>query len=155
LRADGSLVAWGDDSYGQCWVPEDNDFVSISAGPGISMAVTSDGVAYAWGRENITLVPAYHDYGFREYPPSPYVAMAGGEDFVVGLTADGTYVTGGTGNGYYDSYGMGALFAKVAAGRNHALFLEKDVAKPGDLNNDGTVDMLDMAILAQNWRGRN
>lgn len=40
LRKDGAVVAWGDNSAGQCRVPKPNkDFVAVAAGAAHSMAI--------------------------------------------------------------------------------------------------------------------
>src|SRR5258706_524153 len=48
----GSVVAWGDNSYGQCDVPalpSGLTFVDVAAGVGHSVALRSDGSVVAWG----------------------------------------------------------------------------------------------------------
>ena len=43
LKADGSIVAWGYNSHGQCSIPEPNSgFVAIAAGGNHSLAIRSD-----------------------------------------------------------------------------------------------------------------
>ncbi len=49
LKADGSLVGWGDNNYGQCDVPEGNDFVAIACGLNHNLALKSNGSIIAWG----------------------------------------------------------------------------------------------------------
>ena len=52
LKSDGSIVAWGDNEYGECDVPEPNsDFVSIAAGWNYSLGLKSDGTVVAWGTD--------------------------------------------------------------------------------------------------------
>jgi hypothetical protein len=65
LRSDGSLVAWGNDSYGQVSnVPAGNDYVAISAGRWHSLALRSNGSLVAWGRNTNgqSNVPAGNNY---------------------------------------------------------------------------------------------
>ena len=50
LKADGSIVAWGSNDYGQCNVPAPNrDFVAVAAGYRHSLGLKSDGSIVAWG----------------------------------------------------------------------------------------------------------
>ena len=49
IAADGTLVAWGEDTYGQCNVPRGRDFVVVAAGQYHSLALKSDGSVVAWG----------------------------------------------------------------------------------------------------------
>src|SRR5437870_4267663 len=50
LRQDGTVVAWGDNSYGQARVPTGlTDVVVIAAGAWHNLAVRSDGTVAAWG----------------------------------------------------------------------------------------------------------
>jgi hypothetical protein len=66
----GSIVAWGDSSFGQYNVPAPNtDFVAIAAGFGHSLGLKSDGTIVAWGNNESGQcdVPA---------PSAHFVAMA-------------------------------------------------------------------------------
>ena len=49
IRSDGSLVAWGQNTYGQCNVPAGNNYTQISAGGSYALAIRSDGSLAAWG----------------------------------------------------------------------------------------------------------
>src|SRR5205085_643434 len=53
LRADGTLVAWGQNIYGQTNVPPGlSNVVAIAAGGWHSLALKSDGTVVAWGAGN-------------------------------------------------------------------------------------------------------
>ncbi|GAB3845506.1 hypothetical protein GCM10028822_04040 [Hymenobacter terrigena] len=64
IRAEGSLWAWGGNSYGQLGdgtttprngpvrVGQDNDWRSVAAGPGHSLAIRTDGTLWAWGQNS-------------------------------------------------------------------------------------------------------
>jgi alpha-tubulin suppressor-like RCC1 family protein len=72
LKADGTVAAWGDDTYGQCDVPEGLDHVvAIAAGSAHSLALRNDGTVAAWGR---------NDYGQCNVPSdlTGVVAIAAG-----------------------------------------------------------------------------
>jgi len=65
LRSDGSLIAWGHNTHGQCEVPLGNDFVAIEAIGGYhSLAVKSDGSVAAWGWDNHgqCAIPSGYDF---------------------------------------------------------------------------------------------
>ncbi|NOX97874.1 MAG: hypothetical protein GXO98_07460, partial [Nitrospirae bacterium] len=49
LKADGSLVGWGWNNYGQTDVPAGNDFTAIAAGGDRSLALKADGSLVEWG----------------------------------------------------------------------------------------------------------
>jgi hypothetical protein len=90
---------------------------------------------------------SYTDLWNNYYEASPYVAISAGEGFVIALRADGLIWTSGSPEIWF----YPIPFSMIAAGRTHAMALERDTDKPGDLNNDSCVDMLDLATLARNW----
>ena len=50
LKADGTVVAWGDNGEGQADVPAGlTDVIAIAAGTSHSVALKSDGTVVAWG----------------------------------------------------------------------------------------------------------
>jgi hypothetical protein len=50
VKRDGTIVAWGDNSYGQCHVPAGlSDVVTVAAGSHQSLALRKDGTVMAWG----------------------------------------------------------------------------------------------------------
>jgi alpha-tubulin suppressor-like RCC1 family protein len=50
VRADGSVVAWGDNSQGQCTVPPGlTGAVAVAGGGAHSVALGSNGIVTAWG----------------------------------------------------------------------------------------------------------
>ncbi len=73
----GSIVAWGDNTYGQCNVPAGNDFIAIDSGFNHNIALRADGTIVAWGDNT---------YGQCEVPyQTGYVAMAAGGNHNIAL----------------------------------------------------------------------
>lgn len=49
LREDGTVVAWGDNTQGECDVPAGlTNIISIAAGADFSLALRGDGIVMAW-----------------------------------------------------------------------------------------------------------
>jgi alpha-tubulin suppressor-like RCC1 family protein len=118
---DGSIVAWGQDAYGQCDVPAPNlDFVAIEGGSWHTIALKVDGSIRAWGR---------NDYGQTDLPSpnSGFIAVAAGERHNLALKSDGSIVAWGLNN-----YGQctvplpNAGFVAIAAGGEQSLGLKSD-----------------------------
>src|SRR5262245_11626288 len=54
LKADGTVVAWGDNEFGQLDVPAGlTDVIAIAAGDDHSLALKSDGTVVAWGHNDV------------------------------------------------------------------------------------------------------
>ena len=96
LRADGTVVAWGDNSYGQCSAPaEATNIVAISAGYYHSLALRGDGTVLAWGANY-----AANSSGFSGVTNVPanlrsVRAIAAGQDYSLVLTESGPPQFGG------------------------------------------------------------
>ena len=72
LKADGTVVGWGDNDYGQTTIPASaTNVVAIAAGSNHSLALKADGTVVGWG---------YNDYGQTTIPASAtnVVAIAAG-----------------------------------------------------------------------------
>lgn len=107
LKADGSVVGWGDNTYGQLDVPEPNaDFIAIAAGHGQSLGLKADGSIVGWGAT--AEVPQ---------PNTGFVAVAAGLGYNLGLKADGSIVEwGNDGSGPYTLAPPNSGFIAIAAG---------------------------------------
>ncbi len=157
LKTDGTVAAWGNDTYGQTDVPAGLTAVAaISAGEYHTVALKADGTVVAWGdnRDGETDVPA----GL-----TGVAAIAAGNWHTVALKADGTVVAWG-----WDYYGQAdvppalqnsatAHVVAIAAGDYHTVALKADgtVVAWGD-NGDGETDVPAgltgvTAIAAANW----
>jgi hypothetical protein len=81
LRSDSTIVAWGDNGHGECYVPSSNaGYVAIAAGSAHSLGLKGDGSIVAWG---------YNDYGACDVPApnAGFVAAAAGGHHSLGLKA--------------------------------------------------------------------
>ena len=101
LRADGTVVAWGDNSYGQTNVPPDlTNVVAVAAGYHHCLALRAEGTVLAWGDDidGCTDVPidltnavaivagAAHTLDRMIRPQSQHKACTGRERYDVGCT---------------------------------------------------------------------
>ena len=121
LKSDGTVAAWGQNTYGQANVPAPNaDFAAVAGGSEHSLGLKSDGTIVAWGHNDHgeTNVPA---------PNANFTAVAAGFDHSLGLKSDGTIAAWGQ-----STYGQTSVpapnadFAAVAAGGQHSLGLKSD-----------------------------
>ncbi|MCX6874715.1 MAG: immunoglobulin domain-containing protein [Verrucomicrobia bacterium] len=131
LGGDGSVVAWGDNSYGQVTgtptttspytaianpVTVVSGITAITAGSDQSVALKNDGTVVAWGR-NAALSSGW----------SGVTAIAAGESHTLALKSDGTVVAlGDNFNGQTNvPAGLSGVTA-IAAGGDHAMALKSD-----------------------------
>ncbi len=131
LRGDGTVAAWGDNTYGQTTIPAGlSNVVAIAAGDFHSLALRGDGTVVGWGR---------NDYGQTTIPAglSNVVAIAAGWAHSLALRSDGSVVAWG------DNYlgqttlpvGLSNVVA-IAAGKDHSLALRSDGTVVGWGYND-------------------
>jgi hypothetical protein len=95
LKADGTVTAWGSNTYGQTNVPPGlSNVIAIAAGYFHALALKSNGSVVAWG------LNSYHQ---TNVPPglSNVVAIAAGEYHSLALLANGTVTAWG-----YNVYGQ-------------------------------------------------
>jgi alpha-tubulin suppressor-like RCC1 family protein len=123
LKGNGTVVAWGDNSTGQCRVPSDlSAVVTISAGGYHSLALMSDGAVAAWGNnyDGQSTVPV-------DLRGVVSIAVAGGRAHSLALKSDGKVVAWGN-NEFGQSTvptGLDAVLA-IGAGADHSLALKSD-----------------------------
>ncbi len=115
LRADGTVVATGNNASGHCDVSGWTDVVAISAGENHTVGLRADGTVVATG---------WNNYGQCDVSDwTDVVAVSAEENYTVGLRADGTVV------GLYQYYAGAGDFRDVAAissGYNHTVGLKAD-----------------------------
>ena len=121
LRSDGTVAAWGINTYGQAAVPASlGDVVAVAAGYLHSLALRNDGTVLAWGANGShqTDVPAGLNH---------VVAIASGGYHGLAVRSEGTVASWGD-NGYGQSAvpaGLSNVVA-VAAGGVHSLALRSE-----------------------------
>src|SRR6185437_2336259 len=92
LMADGTVVAWGNNTNGQCSVPAAlSNVVAIAAGSFHSLALTRDGSIVAWGAG--LLDSGYYPQFGQCLVPAPVqtwraAAVAGGAAHTLALASD-------------------------------------------------------------------
>jgi hypothetical protein len=122
LKADGTVVAWGNDTW-QGHVPDGlSGVTAISAGGDHNLALKNDGTVVAWGDNS------YHQCSVPSHL-SNFIAIAAGGTHSVALRDDGTVVAWGD-NEYGqtdvpDSLDNVQVIA-ISAGRDHTLALTAD-----------------------------
>ena len=100
------IIAWGDNSSGQLWVPSRaTNVVSIAAGGDHSLALRADGSIVAWGDNT---------YGQNQVPSAVtgVVAVAEGDTDSLVLKSDGTIIAWGD-NTYGQTNVPGSAFGAV------------------------------------------
>jgi hypothetical protein len=124
LKADGTVVAWGQDDQGQTNVPPDlTNVVSVAAGSAHSLALRSNGTIAMWGRvipSGVTNVPT-------EATNVAALALGPGAQHALVLKADGTVLDWG--NNIYGLTNIPALardIVAVASGAWYGLALRAD-----------------------------
>ncbi|MCA9784048.1 MAG: T9SS type A sorting domain-containing protein [Candidatus Cloacimonetes bacterium] len=121
LRANGSVVGWGENLLGETGSPSPNSgFIEVSAGPHFSLALRSSGTVVAWGlnMQGDCNVPA---------PNSGFTAISAGYYFGLGLKQDGSVVGwGANGSGQLDVPEPNTDFVAIGAGSDHGLGLKAD-----------------------------
>ncbi len=129
LRAGGTVVAWGDNSYGQTSVPGGlANVVAIAAGLYHSLALQSDGNVVFWGDSS------YYQNDLPAALVSPdctaqpcAVAIAAGDYHNLALMSDGTVVAWGYNADGETSVPSGLANAVgIAAGGTHSLAVGSD-----------------------------
>ena len=103
LRADGTVVGWGLDAFGEATPPADlSDVVAVDTGAGFSVALRADGTVVTWGTNesgqldvpaDLGPVTAVSAGGYRSYRGLGVPEGVCG--FALALRADGTVVRWG------------------------------------------------------------
>jgi len=117
-RFDGTVVAWGNNSFQQSTVPQfSGPAVSISAGWYHSLVCLADGSVQGFGRSTLGQTAT-------QQGGSPRVRVAGGVDHSIAVLADGTLSCwGGNYQGECSSPDDLGLVKQIEAGGNHTIGL--------------------------------
>jgi len=147
LKADGTVVAVGDNDYGQCDVGDWMDVTAVAAGYEHTVGLKSDGTMVAVGRNNYGQCNVAYRTNITQ--------VAAGWYHTIGLKSDGTVVAVGD-----NLYGEGNVaywtgISQVAAGYSHTVGLKSDdtVIATGD-NYSGQCDADDWQDITQVAAGR-
>jgi hypothetical protein len=121
LKADGTVVGWGNNDDGQITVPAlATNVVAIAAGVFHSLALRVDGTVVGWGDNS---------YGQTTAPAraTNVVSIAAGYFHNLALKTDGTVVAWGSGShGQCDVPSSATNIVALAAGYGHSLALKAD-----------------------------
>ena len=122
MGTDGTLVCWGDDSYGQA-TPPDGTFLSVSAGEQYACALKTDHTAVCWGGGQTAAPP----------PQATFLSISAGEAHTCGVMTDNTISCWGSNvSSYSASSFIGqatppeGTFLSVSAGLAHTCALKTD-----------------------------
>ena len=113
LKSDGTVVAIGNNDYGQCEVEDWTDIIEVAAGQYHTVGLKEDGTVVFAGQ---CTVAGWDDI----------IAISAGSDFTVGLKLDGSVVAVGD-----NDYGQCEVtdwtdIIAIAAGSNHTVGLKSD-----------------------------
>ena len=103
LKADGTVVAIGDNTYGQCDVSTWKDIVAVSAGAYHTVGLKADGTVISTRLLKNTSTFPYYKINYDQTFVGSWrdiVAISAGTYHTVGLKSDGTVV--GTGRDRFD-----------------------------------------------------
>lgn len=147
LRSDGTVVAVGSNTNGQCNVSEWRDIVAVSADSGSTAGLRADGTVVAIG---------YEEYGHCNVSGwRDIVAISMGMSHTVGLRSDGTVVAvGRNGDGQCNVSDWRDIVA-IAAGGTHTVGLRADgtvvVAGSGEEGQNAVSGWRDIVAVAAGY----
>jgi alpha-tubulin suppressor-like RCC1 family protein len=117
----GSIVSWGDDTYGQISsTPSSTDFIQVASGHLHSLALKADGSIVSWGHDQYGQVS-------NTPPGTGFIQVAGGSNGSLALKADGSIISWGLDQfGQVSNTPSGTDFIQISGGSNHSLALKSD-----------------------------
>lgn len=148
LKTDGTVIAMGDNSYGQCNVEDWSDIISISAGECHTVGLKSDGTVVAVGNND--------DSQCNVEDWTDIVLISAVDNYTIGLKTDGTVVAVSSND--FSKYDVGEWsdIVEISAGYNHIVALKSDgtVVAVG-YNNYGQCDVEEWTDIVGIYAGSN
>jgi len=123
LKADGTVVAVGENYYGQCDVGGWTDIIQVTVGYDRTVGIKSDGTVVAVGNN------AFGKCDVGAW--TNIIQVATGYDHTVGLKTDGTVVAVGSSDVGRCDVGDWTDIVEVTAGYGHTVGLKSDLAHSG------------------------
>jgi hypothetical protein len=156
LMTDGTVVGWGDDTWGETSIPAGlTDVVAIAGGDGHSLALKTDGTVVGWGDDEYGEATGQPNTNYPYFATgevmlggqalSDVVAIAAGGDHSLALKTDGTVVGWGDNEygedtipadltnvvaiaaGFYDNLFLTATNTGAAAGSGGLSFITAEI----------------------------
>ena len=148
LKADGTVVAVGDNGDGQCDVSHWAYIVAVSTGGFHTVGLNADGRVLVVGNTNDG---QHRASGWRDI-----VAVSAGDAYTVGLKADGTVVADGNNDSGQCKVSEWTDIVAISAGSDHTVGLKADgtVVAVGD-NGDNRCDVSDWTDIVAISAGAN
>ena len=128
LRANGTVVCWGDGHYGQPTPPHDEKFIAVSSGADHVCALRTDGSAACWGGRPTTNGPILGHPQPLDSPPhdEKFTAISSGDSHACGLRADGSAVCWGANWAGQTSVPPGETFVAITASFDYTCGIRQD-----------------------------
>jgi hypothetical protein len=147
LKSDGTVLAVGDNWWGQLDVASWTDIVQVAAGWGHTVGLKSDGTVLAVGNNN--------DGELNVASWTDIVQVAAGASHTVGLKSDSSVVAVGNNDDGELNVASWTYIVQVASGGNHTVGMNSDgtVVAVGD-NGYGQLDVAswtDIVQVAAGW----
>ena len=115
LKSDGSILCWGNNSYGENTVLAGN-YTQISVGMWHTCGLKSDGSILCWGNNS---------YGQATAPVGSYTQVSAGYGYTCGLKSGGSILCWGR-NDYGQTMAPVGSYTQVSAGGSHTCGLKSD-----------------------------
>ena len=143
-RTDGTLVSWGDNTYGQVTNTPTGTFSAVAAGGWHSVAIRTDGTLVSWGFNGF----GGADGVVNNTPAGIFSAIAAGSAHSLAIRPNGTLVSWGSDQAGQVSATPAETFSAVAAGAYHSLAISTVPANQAPLATDDFYGMNQASSLS-------